>query len=185
MDAPDWQKRLRRELRSARRLFVLGVGNREKADDGVGCLCAQLLKKKIRKGPDSKPLKKAARQGLSDELAMEILDGGEVPESATGIIRRFRPTHVLIMDAATGGHEPGTIFFIKNRKIAQEDVSTHRIPLSQLVRYLEESVGCRVILVGIEPADISWRKPMSRSVRKSAAVLVNSLLELWRKKITP
>jgi hydrogenase 3 maturation protease len=201
--ARSWRARLARELRSAGRLVVLGVGNEDRADDGAGSLCARLLERKLRHPSgsesasgaqnvskkmqiDAKKMQKntfeagvAARSQLapggSAAPIVQVLDGGDAPENATGAIRRFRPTHVLIIDAAAGGREPGSIFFISRKKIPDEDISTHRIPLSRLVRYLEESIGCRVLVVGIEPRDTAWGKPPSPAARKAAAELAESL----------
>jgi hydrogenase 3 maturation protease len=142
----------------------MGVGNRRKADDGAGCLCIRILQQKLRK------------RALED---VQILDAGEVPENATGIIRRFSPTHILIIDAAVGGHEPGRVFAIDRRKIRRNDLSTHRIPLVHLVRFLEQSMKCRAILVGIEPQVIAWNQPMSPAVKAAAAGLAGALLEIW------
>ncbi len=159
----DWQSRLAWELRAARRLFVLGVGNPDRADDGAGSLCARKLRRKM------------AHSHPRDLAETAILDGGEVPESATGSIRNFRPTHVLIVDAASAGHPPGTVFFINKKRINEDDITSHRIPLSLLVRYLEESVGCRVILLGIEPGDLTQGKRMSTAVRRAAEAVAESL----------
>jgi hydrogenase 3 maturation protease len=160
----DWRDRLSTELSKARRLFILGVGNRRKADDGAGSRCAGLLKLELRKG---------ALENI------QVLDAGEVPENATGLIRRFGPTHVLIVDAAVSGHEPGRVFVVDRRRIPRDDLSTHRIPLIHLVRYLEQSVRCRVIVVGIEPRVIAWNQPMSPPVKAAAAELARVLFRIW------
>jgi hydrogenase 3 maturation protease len=146
-------------------LFILGVGNRRKADDGAGCRCVRLLQQRL------------GKQAIAD---VQALDAGEVPENATGIIRRFGPTHVLIVDAAVGSYEPGRLFIIDKRKIRRDDLSTHRIPLVHLVRFLEQSVKCRVILVGIEPRVIAWNQPMSPAVKAAAEKLARALLEIWK-----
>ncbi len=91
----DWRTRLAWELRAARRLIVLGVGNLDRADDGAGSLCAQQLERLLARSP-----RPAGQSGRTKLEALQVLDGGEVPESATGVIRNFRPTHVLIIDAA-------------------------------------------------------------------------------------
>lgn len=172
------------ELEKAGRLFVLGIGNKHKGDDAAGSLCIRLLKKRIiqRKSRADLGSAEAARPGLSkrttSHLAVRLLDAGETPEAATGLIREFRPTHVLIVDAAAGGHEPGTIFVIDKEKISQNDISTHRLPLFYLVRYLEEGIGCRVILVGIEPKEIAWGKPVTLAVGRAAARLAAYLGEI-------
>jgi len=176
----DWRTRLAWELRAATRLFVLGVGNPDRADDGAGNLVARRLSRLLGRHPGRRSIEeRSIRLPLE---AIQALDGGEVPESATGTIRRFQPTHILIIDAAAGGRGPGTVFFIDKRKIADDGVSTHRIPLSDLVRYLEESVGCRVVLVGIEPGDTSPGKPMSPAVRKSCEILADAIAEEWLRR---
>jgi len=109
--------------------------------------------------------------------AVQVLDGGAAPENATGIVRRFRPTHVLIIDAADGGRAPGEVFFIDEKKIADDDLTTHRVPLSRLVRYLEEDIGCRVMLVGIQPGELSEDAPMSPAVKAAVGSLVSVIAE--------
>jgi hydrogenase 3 maturation protease len=170
--ARDWRKRLVWELRAARRLFVLGVGNPDLADDGAGCLCVRLLGRRPARSPH---IDGHGARGELEEI--QVLDGGEVPESATGLIRKFRPTHVLIIDAAAGGHAPGTIFFMNKKKILDDDLTTHRIPLSHLVRYLEKSVGCRVILLGIEPGMIATGRTMSPEVNAAVLALSSALTD--------
>lgn len=172
-----WQETISRGLERAERLFVLGIGNRHKGDDAVGGLCVRLLIRELaprmrRTGaPSAEPRRRRGGLRKLPPLEFEALDAGEAPEGATGIIRKFRPTHVLIVDAAVGGRRPGTIFVIDRNKISQEDLSTHRLPLSLLARYLEESIGCRVILVGIEPKEIAWGRPVSAAVRAAAVRL--------------
>jgi hydrogenase 3 maturation protease len=171
----DWRGALSKELKKAGRLFVLGVGNRRKGDDAAGGLCVRLLRKRLdrkKRRLDSPP---ATRE-------LQVLDAGESPENATGLIREFRPTHVLIIDVAVGGYQPGTIFVIDKTKIRQDDISTHRIPLAHLVRYLEESVGSRVVLVGIEPREVAWGKPVSATIRAAVTDLAAYLAETWTER---
>ncbi len=181
--AKDWQARLAWELRAARRLTVLGVGNPDRGDDGAGSVMARQLRKAIEKGGPRRPKRPApmpppgparcfAAKGVE---AVQILDGGEVPESVTGPIRKFCPTHVLIIDAAAAGNAPGTIFFINKKRIPEDDLTTHRIPLSHLARYLEETVRCRVILVGIEPVTTAAGATMSSAVKAAVTALVSEL----------
>lgn len=170
----NWREGISKELEKTRRLFVLGIGNCCKGDDAAGSLFIRLLTRELTP-------KKHRTGALAEEsgppLEFQVLDAGEAPESVTGFIREFRPTHVLIVDSAVTGRRPGAIFIIDRKKISQEDVSTHRLPLSLLARYLEESIVCRVILVGIEPKEIAWGKPVSAAVRTAAARLSAWLAE--------
>jgi hydrogenase 3 maturation protease len=181
----NWLEAISSELEKAERLYVLGIGNRRKGDDAAGSLCVRLLRKEMARkkrradrlpADSGRPLR-TLRKGVAREV--RVLDAGEAPENATGLIRELRPTHVLIVDAAVGGHQPGTIFVIEKEKIRQEDISTHRLPLAHLVRYLEESIGCRVILVGIEPQEVAWGKPVSATVRAAVSHLAAGLAHIW------
>ena len=194
----DWRTRLARELRAARRLTVLGVGNPDRGDDGAGSRCVRRLARALGHsrffscqdvGPEgtkssANPIRlicrpRSAGTGGTKEpgkpAGIQVLDGREVPESETGPIRRFRPSHVLIVDAVLAGNPPGTVFFVDPGSIAEDDLSTHRIPLSRLVRYLEETVGCRVFLLGIEPKNLGPGKGLTRPVSQAAGAVAESL----------
>jgi len=176
----DWSSALSKKLKGAERLMVLGVGNPRKGDDAAGSLCISLLLRELNRrnrpaGAGEVERERSSHlQGSKKENpahTIQALDAGESPENATGLIREFCPTHVLIVDAALGGFEPGTIFIVDRDKISQDDISTHRIPLVHLIRYLEAGVGCRVVLVGIEPKNLALGKPVSPPVKAAAARL--------------
>jgi hydrogenase maturation protease len=158
----DWKSRLETELRGAPKIVVLGVGNPDKGDDGAGPLCAIHLKNKM-------PGDAAGR--------VLVVDGREVPESQTGPIRKFGPDLTLIVDAAVGGHAPGAIFLVDRGAITDDAVSTHRISLLQLVRYLEESIGSRVLVVGIEPETLAEGAPMTPAVARAVETLSEFLAD--------
>jgi hydrogenase 3 maturation protease len=145
------------------RIVILGIGNIQKGDDAAGAICADSLIRKISKTIPSN---------------IKIINGGVTPENFTGDIRRFKPTRVLIIDAVIAGLKPGTIFIVDPAKILNEDVSTHRMPLSMLCRFLEESIGCRVLIIGIEPEKVELDIPLSKIVQKSISVIVDFLASL-------
>ena len=156
----DWRARLAEEFRGARKIVVLGIGNPDKGDDGAGPLCVVLLKKK-------------AAAGAAERLL--LIDGREVPESLTGPIRRFGPDLTVIVDAAIGGQAPGTIFVVGRDRISDNEVSTHRISLLYLVRYLEESIGSRALVLGIEPSVMGEGAPMTPAVRRAVETVTEYL----------
>ena len=134
-----WRAALRREVRRSARVAVLGVGHPSRGDDAAGTLVARRI---------------LAGRALPPERAL-VVAAGEAPESFTGVVRRFGPDLVVVVDAARGGRRPGRVFLFDERDIADEDLSSHRIPLSRLARYVRETMGCRVVLVGIEPAAVA------------------------------
>jgi hydrogenase 3 maturation protease len=148
------------ELRAARRVVILGVGNVGRGDDGAGVLAAAALKKKL--GPKGRP-------------RLRILLGHETPESLTGEIRRFQPDLVLILDAAVSRKKPGSVFLLEKKDMAVEDISSHRIPLTLLVDYLKKSVGCRVLVLGIAARSCREGAALSASVKKTVVLLSSQL----------
>jgi hydrogenase maturation protease HycI len=164
----EWKDGLAVEIARARRVVVLGVGNADKGDDGVGPLCAGLLGRK-------------APANAGERLL--VIDGRDVPESQTGPIRRFGPDLTVIVDAAVGGRAPGTIFLVDWEKISDDGVSTHHVSLLYLVRYLEESVGSRVLVLGIEPADLGEGKTISAPVRASAIQIADFISEMLNDRV--
>lgn len=127
---------MHRAVRRSVRVAVIGVGNVERGDDGAGSLVAR----KLLAGPASLP-----------EKAL-VIAAGEAPENFTGVVRAFAPDLAVIVDSARAGRMPGAVFFVDPAEIADEDVSTHRVPLSRLALYLRETMGCRVLILGIEPS---------------------------------
>ena len=156
----SWQQQLKRKLTCARRIAILGIGNIEKSDDGAGALCADILGREAHK--------KRPRN-------LKIINGGEVPENYTGDIRKFQPDHVIIIDACVASKKPGTIYIVEPNKIKDEDISTHRMSLSMLVKFLEETIGCKTIVLGIEPKSLAWGTTISVPVQKAIITLSDYL----------
>jgi hydrogenase 3 maturation protease len=163
-----WKARLARELGWPERLAVLGVGNVAKGDDGAGVRTAQALARLVRSERTSR---------------LKILIAHEAPENFTGAVRDFGPSHVVIVDAAGGGFPPGTVFLVDRSGILNEDVSTHRTPLTALADYLEETIGCRVIILGIEPETLIPGGPLSAPVQRATEGSAAYLADFARRRL--
>jgi len=147
-----WQTDVAAALEGFERLVILGVGNISRGDDAAGVRCAELLASRLPR--------RSAR--------LKVLNAGDVPENFTGKIRLCEPSHVLIIDAMLGGSRPGTVRLVDRTRIADEEVSTHRIPLARLVEFLEATVGCKVIVLGIEPRSLEPGRPTTAAVEAAA-----------------
>lgn len=156
----DWKKALAAGLKGKGRIVIMGVGNPLKGDDAAGLLCAEALLKGI-------PAKE--RRGV------KILRAYDVPENYTGIIRKFRPTRVIIIDAALAGLKPGEIFVLEKEKIAIEEISSHKIPLMVLISYLEQSIECKVTVLGIQARDLSFGAPVSPIIKTAVKTVADFL----------
>jgi hydrogenase 3 maturation protease len=162
----DWESRLEEWLVRPGRLAILGVGNLDKADDAAGSLCVALVRTNF--------------HGVRPDLL--VVQGGTSPENETGRVRAFGPTEVLIVDAALGGHPAGTIFVVDPQDISHDDLSTHHMPLSLLIRYLEASLECRVLCVGVEPRSVDPGDPVSDPVKRSVAYLAEKIVDLLTRR---
>jgi len=146
---------LLRNLKGAHRVAVLGIGSELLADDVAGLLVAQEL------------LKSGKKKTAGNRIKTAVFLGGSVPENLTGEIKRFKPSHVILIDAVDAKKKPGTIivFDPRNQKTGVS-FSSHRFPLSILADYLRASCGCAVIGVGIQPKRVVFSKQMSPEVER-------------------
>jgi hydrogenase maturation protease HycI len=134
------------------------VGREGHGDDGAGpALCAELRRR---------------WNGRDDRLALDV---GVAPENAGGVLRRFKPDVVLIVDAAHMAETPGAL-----RRLLEDDIlgcsaSTHTVPLGLVARYLSESIGCEVRVLGLQADAAAVEGPLSPSVRRSVARLARHL----------
>jgi hydrogenase 3 maturation protease len=123
---------LRQRIQNAKRLALVGIGDECTPPDRLGMFAAQEMKKENLPG-------------------VEVFLAGTVPESITGPLRRYRPDHVLFLDAADIGARPGIIAVIEPEHIPATLVSTHVLPLSVVMEYVERETGAGVTLLGIQP----------------------------------
>ena len=145
---------LKSQLRKAGRIAVLGVGSELRGDDVAGILAARLL---AEHGP-------AVRKGRT----LEVFVGDTAPENMTGEIKKFKPTHLVIIDSADIGKKAGAIKLIDPDKVGGISFSTHKLPLKILADYLRQSIGCEIIIIAIQPGILDFGSAVSREVEKSA-----------------
>ena len=155
---------MQEKLQGAGRVFILGIGQGGKNDDRLGSAAVKAL---ARKFPAAKNLK--------------IVDAGDAPENYTLDIRRFSPCHVILIDAASGGFDPGTIFLVSETAIVNGAMTSHRPPLSLLIRYIRESIGSPVIVIGVQPASLEPGDTLSATVKTSLSILVRLLTAILLK----
>ncbi len=108
-----------------------------RGDDGAGILVVRALAERLVGAPD-----------------VLLIDGSTAPENFTGPLRRFRPDLVIEIDAAHLEQPPGTVAWVDWRDADGMSASTHTLPPSVLARFLTADLGCRVSLLGIQPATL-------------------------------
>lgn len=135
---------------------MLAIGNELRGDDGLGPLFAKKFSQ--------------IAENSSDVI---VIDGGTVPENFTGSLRKEKPTHVILIDAVEMNGAPGEIKFIEKEKISQFNVSTHAMPISFLIKYLETTSSFEIILLGIQPKNMVLGEEITLEVENSVNILIN------------
>ncbi|MCK5636514.1 MAG: hydrogenase maturation protease, partial [Thermoplasmatales archaeon] len=82
--------------------------------------------------------------------------------------------NLIIVDAVDMNLEPGEIRIVPKEKIGVMHISTHGIPISVLIKYLEQHVE-NIIFIGIQPKVMSGK--LTDIVKKSGDDLVIVLKE--------
>lgn len=162
------KRKLRIQLKDAKRLAILGIGSPLRGDDALGLVIIEELKKFLRKQKKHLPLK--------------LLDCGVTPENYTGEIKRFKPSHILIVDALDTGKVAGKISIIAaQKKSANTSFSTHHLPLGIFTDYLSHYLDCRIIFIGIQAKTIELGADLSSEANKS----VKQVTRLIEKILVP
>ncbi|MFA5145900.1 MAG: hydrogenase 3 maturation endopeptidase HyCI [Candidatus Omnitrophota bacterium] len=154
---------LKDRLTGAKRIAVLGVGSDLRADDEAGLLVAKGL---LKNSP--------SRKG---RVPIAAFIGATAPENLTGEIKRFKPSHLLIIDSAEFGNKPGTILVLKPADIKEGvTFSTHLMPARILSEYFHTSMKCDITIIGIQPGTMKFGKPVSKSVKSAAKEVIAAIL---------
>ena len=136
------------------RVAVLGIGNVLRGDDGVGPRIARAL-----------TLMRLHRDWL-------IIDAGIAPEAYAARIRDFGPDLVILVDAVEMGAAPGQVAWFDAWQSDQVSAWTHGLPLEVLAEFL----GCRVVLLGIQPETKEFGvRRLSPAVRAATMHILVSL----------
>ena len=132
----------RQRIRNAKRLAIVGIGDELSLPDRLGLFAVRELEQQHLPG-------------------VMFFFAGTVPESITGPLRRYQPGHVLFLDAADMGARPGTVAVIEPEQIQASLLSTHVLPLSVVMDYLERETGAGITLMGIQPDLTGFNKDLS------------------------
>ena len=154
------EKELTEWFSKAERTVIAGVGNPIRTDDFVGIKIVQDLNGKLPK-------------------KVLLLECETVPESFLQDIIDFKPTHVLLIDAAIMGLKPG-----EARLLSQENItgfsttSTHTLPLRIFCEYLEATTKSKIALLLIEPKNVEFGEGLTPELQESEKKIAKTLLNL-------
>ena len=155
---------LRQTLQGDERVAVLGVGSSLRGDDVAGLLAAQQVQS----------LSRLQRR----RVRLAVFLGQTAPENLTGPIKSFRPTHLIVIDAADMGQAPGYIQAIDPMRVADVgSCSTHTLPLNVLTGYLQDALNCRVLIIAIQPRSCEFGQPPCPAVVSAASRAARYILQ--------
>ncbi len=149
------QKKRKSSPQQRKNYMLMGLGNICRGDDGIGSFIAQNFQ--------------------SDDWL--VLDCGTTPENFTSLLKKSQPEYLVIVDAAQMNLQPGQFRVIPSERIDKFYLTTHNIPLSLLISYLDKWVG-KIILIGIQPERMEDFQRISERVQDSA----RNIIEILKKK---
>jgi len=156
---------LQDRLAGSKKVALLAIGSEFRGDDGAGLLVAENLKG-IRGIPAGK---------------FKIFVGSTAPENLTGAIKRFKPSHILLIDSVDFKEKPGSIIVLSPRDIGDAvSFSTHKMPAKVLIQYFLNSLKCDPILIGIQPASVVFGKKPSKAVVSSAKEVASAIAKSFK-----
>lgn len=168
------RNQLQVKLENAVRIAVLGVGSDLRGDDAVGMIALSRLRELLKaKGSVNKLRRKRSP-------VWRLFEGGTAPENLTGDLRRFKPSHLLIIDAAELGKKPGTIEFIDLKKADNTSFLTHKLPLKLTIDYLAADMKFSTVFLGIQPRSLDFGAPVSEEVSRAGKDLAALLKAVFQ-----
>jgi len=143
----------------ARRIVIVGVGNPIRRDDNVGVEIVNGLEGKVPK-------------------SVLLIKSETVPESFIEPIVKFKPTHILILDAALLGLGPGAIKFMKTIEVKATAISTHALPIHIFCEYLTKTTGAKIAMLLIQPKNASFGEELTCELKMTKEKLVRHLVKM-------
>jgi hydrogenase 3 maturation protease len=150
-----FEDELRDFISGANKIAILGIGNDLRSDDGLGPYIIEKLS--------------------VDDSRVMIENVGSVPEGFARPLAEFGADRVIMIDAADMRKPPGYIELITKDRIGGINISTHSMPLSFLMMYLEQETGGKTILIGIQPKSIQFGEGLTPEIQEVADKTLNSL----------
>ncbi len=144
---------------------MIGVGNELRKDDFVGVEVVRRLKDKVPKH-------------------VMLVESETVPESYLDTITRFKPTHVLIIDAGILGLRPGEARLVESTEFLSPTpaVSTHMLPLRIFCEIIEKTTGSKTTLLIIQPKTTSFGEGLTSELEKAAGRTAAALTRILEER---
>lgn len=138
-------------------VVILGIGNTLRCDDGAGSILASRIK---------------------DKLSFIVYDAGSSPENYLGKIIKDAPSTVVIIDAGDLGLAAGAFGILEPDSFQTTNLfSTHNSSLSLIINYLQTHLKTDIILLIIQPHNLSFGDNLSPAVSDTLIKLETWFIE--------
>ena len=149
-------------MKAVKRFVVCGIGNRLRSDDAVGPMVIERLRAK--RFPET----------------VLLVDCGSTPEGFSRKITEFEPDTVIIVDAVEMDRMAGDIDEIPLEKVKQQMATTHKMPITMFIEYLERRLpNAEIVFFGVQKASTTFGEKTSPEVElavgKAAELVANML----------
>ena len=143
------------------RVLVLGVGNLLLKDEGIGVHVARRL----------------ANAGLPENV--RVVDCGTRLLDALSFVKNA--DRLIVIDAVRTGAQPGTLFRLRDKDIAESpkrSVSLHQLSLLEALEMADKVVARpTATIIGVEPEDVSPGTELSSTLATALPKVVDLVLE--------
>ena len=144
-----------------KRIVVCGIGNRLRGDDAIGPLVIDELKKK----------------SLPETIM--LIDCGLTPEGFASRVISFEPDIIIMIDAVEMNRLAGEVADIPTEKIKAQLATTHKMPITLFIDYLQRSLPkVEIVFIGIQQLSTTFGEEMSKEC-KNAVLVTTSKVEKY------
>lgn len=153
----DLRQQLMSELHG--RVCWVGLGNDDYSDDGFGIRLAERL----------------AEAGLPN-----VITAGKSPDRYMSQITGGGFAHVVFLDAVEFGGASGSTIFVNASEIVSRfpQVSTHKISLGLLAKWVEASGRTKAWLLGVQPRSLAHGTRLTPALETTLGALCELLTDL-------
>ena len=156
----DIESSLKEWFSGAQRVVIAGIGNPFRRDDFVGVEIVRKLQNRV-------------------SQSVYLIEGETVPESFIAPITKFKPTHILVIDAGLLNLKSGSSKLVDPTQLMRKSsISTHTLPLRIFCDYLTETTGAKVSLLVVQPEDTRFGEGLTPKLLETATNLANHLLNI-------
>ena len=147
-----------------KKVILLGIGNLILRDEGVGVHVVRELEE--RKLP----------------LGVEVIDGGTATMDLLSVI--YEAESIIVIDALRSGGKPGTIYRCLPQDLmdaVDRPLSLHQVGLLDVLAMARQLGGhASVVIIGVEPKEISWGMELTPEVRAAVPKVIKAIFRELR-----